>query len=117
LFEKESFITMDNIKFKNIKSNSKTVLYTLHNDIAMNNIEVDNVSCIGDSGDSSFILFNSNETNKKITIKNFYAKNCISNGSFITIIGNSNQLVITNSTLLKIQSYGPIIENLSLMVK
>ncbi|KAG4094011.1 hypothetical protein H8356DRAFT_947657 [Neocallimastix lanati (nom. inval.)] len=86
LFEKESFITMDNVKFKNIKSNSKTVLYTLHNDIAMNNIEVDNVSCIGDSGDSSFILFNSNETNKKITIKNFYAKNCISNGSFITII-------------------------------
>jgi len=76
----------------------------------MNTVEFSNITCVGDSGDSSFILYDSGETNGKISIDNLKGKFSQSNGPFIKIIGNSNSFIINNSTMNNIQSYGPIIK-------
>ncbi|OUM63860.1 hypothetical protein PIROE2DRAFT_9529 [Piromyces sp. E2] len=76
----------------------------------MNNIKFSNITCIGDSGDASFILYNSDENKGKLDIKNLDGKDSLSNGPFIKVIGNSNSVAIYNSSLNNIISYGPIIK-------
>ncbi|ORX49040.1 hypothetical protein BCR36DRAFT_413035 [Piromyces finnis] len=114
LFNKESSYTFENIKFKNIISNSKAVLYFLYYNITLNNIEVDNVSCTGDGGESSFMLYDSDESiNSRLQINNLYTKNCVLNGSFIKVKGKVNEIDIHNSSFNRIDSYGPTIQCIS----
>ena len=78
---------------------------------------MNNVSCTGDSGESSFILYDTdNSLNNKLQIDNLNVKNSVSNGAFIKVKGNSNEFVIKNSYINNINSYGPIIQYLSLNV-
>jgi len=117
LFEEESEYSFTNVTFKNIITNSNALIKCNHNDISFTNVEVDNVICAGDSDDSSLILFNSEYTNNKILhLNNIKITNSKSNGSFIKIVGDTNIFVIENSIINNIISYGPIIENSSLMV-
>lgn len=79
----------------------------------MSNIIVKNITCLGESGDTSFILFDSGEDKKQISINNIDAENVLSNGSFIKIDGDSNELTLKNSNINYITSYGSIINNKS----
>jgi len=76
----------------------------------MNNIEFSNITCTGDNGDASFILYDSGENEKIIEINNLKGNYSQSNGPFIKIIGNSNSVIINDSSINNIISYGPIIE-------
>lgn len=107
---------MNNIILNNIRINSKAIIYSFCTNLYINNLEAKNIKCIGDSGDTSFILFDSGEAENSFEIKNVIIKDSVSNGSFIKIIGNSNIVNISNSTVSNIKSYGPIIDNTSIKV-
>jgi len=111
IIDGESEYNLENVKFSNIKSSSKTILNFEYNNIKINNIEVENISCTGDNGDSSFILFNSDDNNNTFSISNSIIKNSISNGPFIKITGNANSFKLENTTIYNITSYGPIIDD------
>ncbi|OUM63858.1 hypothetical protein PIROE2DRAFT_9527 [Piromyces sp. E2] len=110
LFNEESTYEFNNIKFYNIISNSKSILYFIYNDVILNNIEFNNITSIGDNSDASFILYDSSENKGKIEINKLNGNNSLSNGSFIKIIGNSNSIIINNSSINNIISYGPVIK-------
>ena len=107
----ESEYNLENVKFSNIKSSSNAILKSEYNNVKINNIEVENISCTGDNGDSSFILFNSDDNNNTFSISNSIIKNSISNGPFIKITGNANSFKLENTTIYNITSYGPIIDD------
>jgi len=102
---------LKNIKFKKIYTNSKTVFYFLYNNVEIDNLEVEDLKCVGDIDNSSFILFDSGESEKLFNINNMNIKNSVSNGSFIKIRGYSNIINIKNSVIENVQSSGSIIEN------
>ncbi|ORX45341.1 hypothetical protein BCR36DRAFT_358228, partial [Piromyces finnis] len=117
LFEKESLYSLNNVKLTHIKTNSIAILHFIYNNISLNNIEVEDIQCIGDSDNTSFILFNSGEKYKYLDITNMKIQNSISNGPFIKICGDNNEISIKNSFIKNIRSYGSIIENQSKMSK
>jgi len=114
LFNGESWYNFNNVKMKNIKANAKALLHFIYKDTYINNLEADNISCVGDSEDTSIILFDSNELGNSLTINNLNIKNSSSNGSFIKIIGNTSEVTIKNSNLNGLISYGSLIDNLSI---
>ncbi|ORX63531.1 hypothetical protein BCR32DRAFT_273406 [Anaeromyces robustus] len=114
LFEEESNYNFTNVKFKDIKSNGKAFLLFLHNNITINNVEIENASCVGDSGDTSFIIFDTGESEKSLNINNLNLKNSLSNGPFIKIKGFSSKVTIKNSNINNVRSYGSVIENTSI---
>ena len=101
------------MKLNNIVTNSKAILHFIYNDIYIDNLEVDNVHCIGDIDNTSLILFNSGELHKQLSINNSIIKNSITNGSFIKILGDTNEIIINNTNINNIKAYGQIIENSS----
>jgi len=111
LFGEESQYDLKNIELNNIQINSRSLLYFLYNNISINSLTAENIRCLGDGDTGSFILFNSGETNRTMVINNLNVKKSFSNGSFIKIIGNSNQVEITDSSIDRIRSFGPIIKN------
>ncbi|OUM68068.1 hypothetical protein PIROE2DRAFT_4352 [Piromyces sp. E2] len=117
LIDGESKYTLENVKFTNIKTNSKYLLNFMYNDIYINQIDVENISCIGEENDASFILLNSGEIKSKLTIKNSKMINNNSNGSFIRINGESSELILENTTFDNIISYGSVIQSESKMLK
>jgi len=117
LFGEEGKYAFDNIRLSNIRSNSKALLKFIYSDIYINNMEVENIRCIGDRNDTSFILYDTGENVMKISINNLVIKNSISNGPFIKIKGNTSKVNFENFNLVNITSYGSIIDNLSKKVK
>ncbi|KAG4085267.1 hypothetical protein H8356DRAFT_1298496 [Neocallimastix lanati (nom. inval.)] len=113
LIDGESGYIIDNVKLRNINSNSKAIFKFIYHDIFINNIEIENIKCNGEGKDSSFIFFDSGEDHKKLTILNSNIKDSISNGPFIKAIGNSNDMIIRNTNINNITSYGSVIENIS----
>jgi len=101
---------------KNTKANSKTLLHFIYKDTYINNIEAGNISCVGDSEDTSIILFDSSDLGNSLSINNLNIKNSLSNGSFIKITGNTSNVTIKNSNLNGLTSYGSLIDNLSIKV-
>jgi len=100
---------LNDIVFNDIIINSRSLLYFEYNDVSINNIEAENIKCVGDGENVSFINFNSGEANKIMKINNINIKNSFSNGPFIKITGNSNDVEIINSSIYNISSFGPII--------
>jgi len=88
-------------------------LYFIYNNIEINNIDAENIKCLGDGSDTSFILFDSGEIKKRLSINNLYAHNISSNGPLIKIIGNNNEFNMENSEINNIFSFGSVIDNLS----
>ncbi|ORX64425.1 hypothetical protein BCR32DRAFT_273116 [Anaeromyces robustus] len=117
LFNKESLYKFTNITVKNIDSNSKALFSFLNNNINFNNVIIENVKCFGDEENSSLLLFDSGENEKKIYINNLNINNCISNGSFIIIKGDSSIFTLKNSNINNVLSYGSIINNESKKIK
>ncbi|OUM59805.1 hypothetical protein PIROE2DRAFT_14573 [Piromyces sp. E2] len=113
LLGEESKYILENIKLDSIKTNSKSLLYFIYNNIELKNIEADNITCLGDSGDTSFILYDSGEIEKRLSIKNLHVRNSVTNGPLIKLIGKQNEFYIEHSEINDIYSYGSIIENLS----
>jgi len=96
---------------KNIVTNSKALIKIIYNNIKINDFEVDNITCNGDSGDSSFIVFISNDSNKNsFQVNNFNIKNSYTNGQLIKINGGSNEIIMENLSISNIISYGSVIE-------
>ncbi|ORX56013.1 hypothetical protein BCR36DRAFT_175699 [Piromyces finnis] len=96
--------------FNNIKTNSNSLLSFLYNSVEINNVTVTDIQCIGEYGNTSFILFNSGENPNKLSIKNSNMQSNKSNDSFIKIIGDSIEFVLENSIITKMKCYGPIID-------
>jgi len=88
----------------------------MYRNVTISNIDVENVNCIGDSGDTSFILFDSGENTNSLVISYSNIKNSKSNGPFIKFMGNSNEFTFENSIIDSVRAYGPIIENESIKV-
>jgi len=101
---------------RNIKSSSKALFHFIYKNIYINNLEVINLSCIGDSSDSSLILFDSGTTNSSLSITNLKVKYSFSNGSLIKTIGNESTITIKNSTLSNLVTYGSTIDISSIKV-
>jgi len=117
LFNTESTITLNNININEINLNSKSLIYSIYKDLTINNLEISNIKCTGDSGESSLILFESGEASHKMDLSNLYIRECVSNGPLIRIIGNTNEIYVKDSRIKYNESYGPIIKNTSLNVK
>ena len=83
----------------------------MYNNIEIENLEANNVSCLGEGDDTSFILFDSGENENILSLRNMKINNCMSNGSFIKILGINNNILIENSNFINNYSYGPIIDN------
>jgi len=113
LFDSETRCSLENVKFIDIEVYSKALINIIYNDIFLDNIEIENVNCIGDKRDTSFLLFDSGDANKKLHINGLNVKNCRLNGSLIKIKGNYNELELNNLNINDVISYGPILENLS----
>jgi len=113
LLDGESNYILNNVKIRNVRTNSKALFYFSNNNISIDKMDVDNVSLIGDRGDTSFLLYDSEDLNTTLSIKNMYISNCVSNGPFIKIKGISNQFIMEDSVITDVNSYGSIIENIS----
>jgi len=98
---------------KNIKSISKALFHFIYKRVNITNFEASNIACIGESGESSLILFDSGEMGKTLTIDHLNIKNSISNGSIIKIMGNENTVILKHSLLNNLITYGSIIDNTS----
>ena len=92
-------------------------MYFIYNNVVIDNLEVEDIKCVGDDDKSSFLLFDSGEDKKSLNINKLSIKNGVSNGGFIKINGYSNKLVISNSFINNIKSSGSIIESKSKNVK
>jgi len=86
-------------------------LYSLYSDISIDGFDSENIICNGDGGDSSLILFDSGEAEKKIELYNLNINNCSTNGPLIKITGNHNEVIIKDTIINNVNSYGPLIEN------
>jgi len=91
-------------------TNAKALLYFMYDDIRLSNIALNNVKCLGNG---SLFLFGSEDNELNIEISEMNGNNCITNGSFIKVIGKRNNVVIEDSNLINISSYGPVIDNIS----
>ena len=100
-----------NVKLRDIVTGYKYIFYSLYNDIIIDGIDAENIICNGDGGDSSLILFDSGEVKKKIELYNLNINNCSTNGPLIKIIGNHNEVIIKDTIINNVNSFGPLIEN------
>ncbi|OUM58114.1 hypothetical protein PIROE2DRAFT_16695, partial [Piromyces sp. E2] len=114
LFNEKSIYSIKNSVFKDITTNSKTLIYVEFNDLLIENCSFNNIILNGDADYSSLINFYSNEYGNSFTIKttNFYDN--VSNGEFIIINGDNSNVIFTNMTVNNIHSYGSLIKNKSL---
>jgi len=116
LFHEDSYYSLNNVSFKNIKTNSKAVMVFYQNDVDINGMKVENIQCVGDIDKTSFLLFDSGEVFKTINIKNLLVENSVSNGPFIIFKGEKININIKDSQLHNIKSYGSIMKNYSKQV-
>ncbi|OUM57795.1 hypothetical protein PIROE2DRAFT_17108, partial [Piromyces sp. E2] len=107
LFYENAIYSFINIKFNNITTNAQALLHFLYIDIPFNNVEMSNIKCIGNS---SVFLFESDENEMIIDLNNLNVNSCVSNGPFMKTLGNNNHIVIKDSNLSNISSYGPVID-------
>ena len=103
---------MYNTKFIDIKTNSKALLHIVGKDVFFTNVTAENILCVGDGGNTSMVLFDSNSIDdiKKFYIYGLNVTNSFSNGPLIKIIGNYVEMILDDSNINKIKTYGPIIE-------
>ena len=103
---------MYNVNFIDIKTNSKALLHIVGKDVYFTNVTAENISCVGDGSNTSMILFDSNNIDdfKKFHIFDLNVINSFSNGPLIKTIGNYVEMIIDDSNINKIKTYGPIIE-------
>ncbi|OUM60982.1 hypothetical protein PIROE2DRAFT_13143 [Piromyces sp. E2] len=113
LFHEESTVYFQNITIKNISTNHKGLIYSLYNNLEINGLEATNITCYGESGDSSLILFDSNYVQKNLKLNDININNCHTNGPIIKIKGNSNDVYINKLNITNVKSYGPLLDNLS----
>jgi len=117
LFYEESIFTFNNIKLNNITTNSEALLHFINSNIEINHLEANNILCIGDGDATSFLLYNSYESDSQLFINDLNISNSKSNGPFIKILGESNNVIIENSNIENVESFGSIIKNASNKVK
>ena len=113
LFYDETEVNLQRIKLRNISTNGRGLINTLYNNITINGLDAKNITCYGDEGDSSLLLFDSNIASKKAEFNNININDCTSNGPIIKILGTTNEVFINNLNINNTKSYGPLIDNLS----
>ncbi|KAG4092835.1 hypothetical protein H8356DRAFT_1081867 [Neocallimastix lanati (nom. inval.)] len=114
IWESESSYYLYNVNFIDIKTNSKALLHIVGKDVYFTNVTAENISCVGDGGNTSMILFDSNNIDdfKKFHIYGLNVTNSFSNGPLIKTIGNYIEMILddSDSNINKIKTYGPVIE-------
>jgi len=113
LFNEETTAIFNNVNINNIRTNSNPVFNVQLNDLILNNVNIQDIYCLGSGSDSSLFVLDSGENDNKFSLKNINIKNCISNSSFIKIKGEHNEVEIEDTTIDNIVSYGTIIDNQS----
>ncbi|KAL6625859.1 hypothetical protein U3516DRAFT_794237 [Neocallimastix sp. 'constans'] len=112
LFNEESSYSFFNVTFSDIITNSKSLIRISNNSCEIENSQFHNIM---GSGESSLIIFNSNDSKKNnFTINNSHFTKCKFNSDFIIINGDESSFDISNSIFENIASYGPLINNISL---
>ena len=117
LFNSENSISINNVKIRNINSNSNALLHFLYKNFSIKDLSISDIKCTGDSGESSLILFNSGEASHKLDISNLSVKKCSTNGPLISITGDSNEVFVKDSVIEDNISFGTGIKNDSTKVK
>jgi len=117
LFNEESNYIFNNISLQHIFTNSNALFYFFYNNVFIHKMKVEDVKCIGNANDSTFIRFESNEKTNLLEIDDLNIKNVFSHGSFITFEGPSNQLILKNSNIYYSNFYGPFLKKKSEKVK
>ncbi len=113
LFYNEVEMKLQRVKLRNISTNGKGVINALYNDLIIDGLDAKNITCYGEEGDSSLILFDSDIASKKAELNNIKIDDCTTNGPIIKFLGTSNKITISNSCINNVKSYGPTIDNLS----
>ncbi|ORX50769.1 hypothetical protein BCR36DRAFT_397449 [Piromyces finnis] len=113
LFKEDSFYSLNKIKLTDITTNYIAVFQFFQNNVNIENMEVENIQCVGDTDRTSFLLYDSGEDKKTININNVSIKNSISNGPFIKIKGDISEINMNNVNIKSVRSYGSIIKDLS----
>jgi len=116
LFYEESKINLQRIKLNNISTNGKGLINSFYNDLIISGLDANNITCYGDSGDSSLILFDSNIVSKRLELDNININDSSFNGPTFKILGSSNEILINNLYVNNVKSFGPIIDNMSKIV-
>jgi len=113
LFYEETEVNLQRVKLRDISTNGRGVINSLYNDLIINGLDAKNVTCYGEEGDSSIILFDSNIVSKKAKLDNININDCTTNGPIIKILGTTNEIYINKLNVNNANSYGPLIDNLS----
>ena len=109
--------TLTNITLDNVYTNAKALFHFINVDATFNILNVNNIKCAGDADDSSLILFEAAEKHHELRINYLTAKNSLSNGSFIKLLGSSVRLAFRYFTIDNLTIYGSVIESKSLSVR
>ncbi|ORX42861.1 hypothetical protein BCR36DRAFT_150195 [Piromyces finnis] len=111
LFNEDSKYILNGIKLYNITTNSKALLHFLYKDISINHIDIENVFCVGDSGDTSLILYDSGEKEKVFDINDMNINVAYSNGPLIKLLGKNTNIILKDIKIENTHSFGSIIDN------
>jgi len=85
----------------------------VYKNATFNNCTFKNISCVGDSEDSSLIKYTSSDYGNSLILDGITIKNCNSNGDLIVINGNNSFVNISNVTINDVSSYGSLLNNMS----
>jgi len=96
-----------------IKTNSNAMFNIIYHSLSLKNCVFENILCIGDRNESSFLLFESNEYGNDIEMKNITISNCKTNSDLIKITGIESVIKISDVAITNSTSYGSILNDIS----
>jgi len=113
LINEESIYSFTDVTFKDIKTNSKAMLYVYSSIISLKNCIFENILCIGDENESSILLIESNNYENNVKLDNIKISNCKTNSDIIKVIGINSLINFSNSNMTNNTLYGYILNDVS----
>jgi len=81
----------------------------IYHSISFNNCTFSNILCNGEIEESSLVVFHSSIYENTMEMKNVTISDCISNGDFIIIKGDTSILNISDSEINFVSCYGRLL--------
>jgi len=85
----------------------------IYHSLSLKNCIFENILCIGESNESFFILFESNEHGNSLEMENTIILNCKTNSDLIKITGIESVIKVTDITMTNNTLYGYILNDIS----